>query len=115
MLVVPQEALPHLVAAARQGLSRQEATSARDEGEWPDEFDGNDAALLEMALHALEVAASNGSEQVALSGKPVWILTGLLPDYVRRRLCDLSDREYEALKSVYRQAPASHAGEFPTG
>jgi hypothetical protein len=115
MLVVPLEAMPHLVAATRQELSRQEAmrTQALAEDEWPNGYDCNDAPLFEMALHALAAAQSNGSEQVDLSGKALWFLTKLLPEYVGRNIGELSELEYEALRTVYRQKLTSCAGEFP--
>ena len=113
MLVVLPEAMPHLIAATRQELSRLEAIRRLSNDTWPEEYDLNDGPLLEMALHALALAQSNGSDQVDLSGKALWFLTGLLPEYVSRNFGDLSDQEYEAFRSVYQQKPVSYAGEFP--
>lgn len=115
MLVVPPLALPHLVAAVRDELARQDALRLRSEtdDEWPEDYDGNDGPLFEMAADALAAAQIKASLLVDLTGKAAWFLMGLLPGYARANLGELSDEEYEALRNVYQQMPVTYAGPFP--
>lgn len=108
MFTVPLAAMPHVIVAAEQELARLVAVQDEVGDDWPADFDPNDIPMFMIALKELRVANSARTEEVNLSGKILWFLLAVLPDYVSANNKTLSPQEYAALKLVYaRQVPAA--------
>jgi hypothetical protein len=113
MLVIPQFAIAHVLAAQEQELARLTAIELEFGDHWPQDFDANDIWLYEIILEALKAARSENREIIDISGKPLWFLLMVLPDYVSRHLPEMTLDEYQGLKRVYDQHVAEPTKPFP--
>jgi hypothetical protein len=116
MISVDAIAMPLLLAAAQRELQRLEAVDSTLDGsgdDWPPGYDSSDIPLYELVTRTLHDAVQVQSRQLDLSGKLLWFLLDLVPDYVRTNRQRLSTAQYEALKSAYSHQPESRRVSFP--
>jgi hypothetical protein len=116
MITVDARALPLLLDAAERELRRLGAIEETLDGsgdDWPPGFDSNDLPLYEIAIRAVQETIQRGSTEVDLSGKILWFLLDLIPDYVRDNAKGLSLDQYDSLKHVYAHQHEQRKVAFP--
>ncbi len=113
MVPIPPIALPILLAAAQQERHRLVAIQEAVGDDWPEGFDANDIPLYAYGVEATSSALRNECGELALSGKALWFLLALIPDYVKAHKGRLSVEEYNALKVAYSHQLESLTVSFP--